>query len=521
MLLLGDWVTPHHNFLPTLDKPAAFYWSVASAFKAFGFSEWAARLPSVLAALGCLLLVYRFARSLWGEREALWSTLILLTSVSFFVFARVVIGDMTLSFFTTLALAAFFAAVQAETPRQRSLQCALMYAALGAGTLVKGLVAVALPAMAMLWYLLLTRRWSLLRRLQPGRGAIIYFAIVAPWYALAEVRNPGYLRYFLLEEHLARYATAEFERTRPWYFLPVVAVISFLPWAALLPQLARDLWRKRSDPGTQFLLGWALLPLIFFSFSQSQLPQYILPVFPAFALLSGRHLAEKVASVARAWRPLLIIWIFAGSMMVYFVLGGLWPSLAVRHIRLALAENLWMISVGSAAVFSICALCVVGYRNRRWQSWVPVYLATVGALVVFFIVVAQLATPLSVERGSKALAQKAAPFILPEDRIVFYDTYLPDVPFYLSIQKPAWIVQKEGRDTVMGSNYLALQQPLSPEGQGPVLFSFADFAQIWKQNDATLRVFVKQKNMRRMIENVGMVPRVLTGFDEYLLVSNR
>ncbi|MGH7927984.1 MAG: ArnT family glycosyltransferase, partial [Candidatus Binatia bacterium] len=96
ILLLNDWVTPHHNFLPTLDKPMGFFWPVALSFKFFGFSEWAARLPSALAALGCLLLVYRFARRQWGLREALWSCLSLVTSVGFFVFARVVIFDLSL-----------------------------------------------------------------------------------------------------------------------------------------------------------------------------------------------------------------------------------------------------------------------------------------------------------------------------------------------------------------------------------------------------------------------------------------
>jgi 4-amino-4-deoxy-L-arabinose transferase-like glycosyltransferase len=97
ILLLNDWVTPHHNFLPTLDKPIAFYWPVALSFKLFGFSEWAARLPSTLAALGCLLLVYQFARRHWGARTALWSCLVLATSVEFFFFARLVILDVLYS----------------------------------------------------------------------------------------------------------------------------------------------------------------------------------------------------------------------------------------------------------------------------------------------------------------------------------------------------------------------------------------------------------------------------------------
>ena len=114
ILLLNDWVTPHENFLPTLDKPIAFYWPVALSFKLFGFSEWAARLPSALAALGCLLLVAQLARRHWGARTALWSCLVLATSVEFFFFARLVNLDMSLTFFITMALFSFYSAVRAE-----------------------------------------------------------------------------------------------------------------------------------------------------------------------------------------------------------------------------------------------------------------------------------------------------------------------------------------------------------------------------------------------------------------------
>src|SRR5947209_20341966 len=114
ILLLDSWVTPYQNFLPTLDKPIPYYWLVAFSFKLFGLSEWSARLPSVLAALGCVFLVYRFARLQWGLREALWSCLILVTSIEFFVLSRVVIFDMTLTFFITLALFSFYVAVQLD-----------------------------------------------------------------------------------------------------------------------------------------------------------------------------------------------------------------------------------------------------------------------------------------------------------------------------------------------------------------------------------------------------------------------
>jgi 4-amino-4-deoxy-L-arabinose transferase-like glycosyltransferase len=522
ILLLQDWVTPHHNFLPTLDKPMAFFWPIAFSFKLFGFSEWAARLPSTLAALGCLLLVYKFARREWGMREALWSCLILVTNVGFFSFARIVIFDMSLTFFITLALFSFYLAARAREPRQPYFYCFLMYAALGAGTLVKGAVGLVLPGMVAVAYLLLTRQWSLVPRFQLARGALLYLVIVLPWYLWSEIRNPGYLRYFLLEEHLLRYTTAEFELSQAWYYFIVVAAVGFFPWVGLFPQTARAAWRKRREDTNRFLVLWALLPVLFFSFSQSQLPQYTLPILPAWALITGRCLAERLAGAgASAWRSVLIPWLCVIGVMIYFLVGALWPALAVRHIRLALAQNLGLLALCSAALALILAICVNGYRKNRWNGWEAVYLSSATALALFFVVLAQMTTPISVERGSKSLARAAAPFIAPQDRVVFYDTYLPGVPFYLSAKKPSWIVQKEEKEKILGSTYLAEHRPDAAAGHGQVVFSFAEFAQLWKRTDVVLRVFVKEKNLRRMSANVGAAPQILTRFDEYLLVTNR
>ena len=522
ILLLNDWVTPHHNFLPTLDKPMAFFWPVALSFKLLGFSEWAARLPSALAALGCLLLVYQFARRRWGLWQALWSCLILVSSVGFFVFARVVIFDMSLTFFVSLALFSFYSAARAEARRQGLVHSAVMFAAVAVGTLLKGAIGVVLPGMVIFSYLLLTRQWSLLPRMGIARGALIYLSVVLPWYLLSEITNPGYLRYFLLEEHFSRYATTEFERSKSWYYFLLVTAVGFFPWIALLPQTARDMWRERSEDTSQFLALWALLPLIFFSFSNSQLPQYILPIFPALALVTGRFLAERLSGAdANGWRRLLMPWLCVMSVTMYLLLGAAWPNLLVRHIRPAVSENSVLLALASAALLLIFVICVNGYRKKLWNGCEAVYLSTATALAVFFVVLAQMTTPVSVERGSRSLARAAAPFIAPEDRMVFYDTYLAGVPFYLDRREPTWIVQREGKETVMGSTYLAEQRPDAAAGQDQVVLSFGEFAQRWHRKDLVLRVWVKEKNLRRMTSNLGVAPKILTKFDEYLLVTNR
>jgi 4-amino-4-deoxy-L-arabinose transferase-like glycosyltransferase len=520
ILLLNDWVTPHHNFLPTLDKPMFFYWPVAFSFKLFGFTEGAARLPSALAGLGCVILVYLFAHRQWGLREALWSSLILVTSLGFFVFARVVIFDMSLTFFLTLALVSFYAAAHAQAPRSGLLHSTVMYAALGAGTLIKGAVAIVVPGMVIFSYLLLTRQWFISSRLRPDRGVLIYCAIVIPWYLWSEAKNPGYLSYFLWEEHFARYLTAEFERSRVWYYFIVVVAAGFFPWSMLLPLTIADIWRKKYQDPCRFLALWALLPFIFFSLSKSQLPQYILPIFPALALVTGRFLAERLSS-ASGLRFILIPWVVVVGVVLYLFVGAAWPNLSVRYLRTAVAQNLLSLTACGVLLVVILGIFLRGYRGNIWRGWGAVYLFTAAGLALFFVVLGQLTATVSRERSSRPLAQASAPFISPGDRVAFYDTYLPGMAFYLGADKPLWIAQNEEKDKIMGSNYLGMRRPAAAAGHGQVVFSFSEFAAQWKRTDLVLRVFVKEKNLQRLSADVGGAPRSLMKYDEYLLVTNR
>jgi len=215
ILILNDWLTPHENFYAVLDKPIFFYWLIALSFKYFGVSEWAARLPSVLSALGCVGLVYCFVRRWWGQWEALWSGLILLGSVEFFILSRVVIFDMSLAFFLTLALCAFYEVAHTDNVNRRRVLCFVLYGALGVATLIKGLIGVVVPGMIIFFYLLSTKKWSILRRINLIPGTILFAVVAAPWYLQMDAVHPGYLKYYLWDEHFGRFASGEFDRTQP------------------------------------------------------------------------------------------------------------------------------------------------------------------------------------------------------------------------------------------------------------------------------------------------------------------
>ncbi len=520
ILLLGDWVTPYENFLPTLDKPVFFYWLVAISFKLFGLSEWSARLPSALAGLGCIFLVYLFARLQWGLQEGLWSSLVLITSLEFFLFSRIVIFDMTLTFFISLALFSFYAVTQTDDPRAGKRHCLLMYAAMGAGTLVKGPIALVLSGMIIFFYLLVTRKWFLLRRLNIPLGAIVCFAVVAPWYLWVEARNPGYLRYFLWEEHFVRYLTPHFSRTKGWYYFFLVLGIGFLPWSFFIPVTAKNLWNRTFTGANLFLTLWVILPFAFFSASNAKLPHYILPIYPGLAILTGQAVAAKMQDTKRS-RILYIPGIFIVTFIVYLLVGSAWPNLLASDIRSDVPQSVSLLLLYGTVISLVFGVFVAGDLKSVWKGQGPAFMCTAVTLALFFILAGKIVARASFRRAAKSTAQATAALIDRPDRLVFYDTYIEGLPFYLRIDKPIWLVHSREKGNIMGSFYVAEKRPAPAAGYGQVLFTFDEFADQRGKNELPLRIFLKEKNLPRLTQEVGVVPRRITSFDEFILVSNR
>jgi 4-amino-4-deoxy-L-arabinose transferase-like glycosyltransferase len=519
ILLLNDWVTPHENFLPVLDKPMSFYWLVAFAYKIFGIVEWSARLPSVLFALGCLLLVYRFARQWWGSWEAIWSVLILLTSVEFFLLARIVRSDMALTFSATLALCSFYSAIHAEKEKARKLHCFLMYGGLAAGTLIKGLVGLIIPGMVFFVYLLLTHQWSILRRLHLLPGALLCFVIVVPWYLWADARNPGYLRYYFWDDHVTRYLTDEFGRTKSWFYFLFVVAVGFLPWTLCLPFVAKDCWQKLDDK-KMFLVLWVVLPFLFFSGSNSKLPHYVLPIYPALAIIAGRKIAGLFNTTEpKARWPLYLPWIFAASFILYLFIGGVWERLLPIPIRKTVSENFDFIGLSAALMGFIFGAFLYVNSKSYGRNQLAAYLCSCGGIGLFFLLVGQFMVTASASRSAKALAESAAPFITPDSQIVVYDTHITGLIFYLRLDRPIWSVSSPGKTTLMGSPYVSIHQPTPAPGHGKILFKFDEFVDAWKKTKRPVLVFAKEHTVPRFETQLGEATKELVRVDEHVLVS--
>lgn len=523
ILLLNDWVTPHEDFFPVLDKPMFFYWLIAISYKAFGINEWAARLASVLAALGCFVLVSRFTRIRWGPWEALWSGLILISGVEFFILSRVVIFDMSLTFCITLALYSFFEAAHTDETMRRRIYCALMYVGLAAGTLIKGLVGLLIPGLVIFFYLLIANRWSILRSVYLIPGALLFLALVAPWYLLAEARNPGFLRYYLWDEHFGRFATGSFDRKQPWYFFLVVLAVGFLPWSVLLPSVIKRNWSQSLDDRRIFLLSWSIVPLIFFSLSSSKLAHYILPIFPALSILTGTTIAGMFQK--RGYdvkRPLRWFWVLQSVNILYLILGLIWPAILPARIRDALTPMAW--SIAGYAIICLVILSSLRWAKaaKLWQSQSTVFAVHAVGAFIFLVLLTQIMVAVSPDRSAEKIASAVAAHTDPETKVVLYDTYLTGMPFYLHAQRPVWIVTHANKKkTVLGNFYVATDRAWPDTRWGKALFDLDEFREVWERKDTPLLIIVKQKNISRMENEIGASPRRLTSVNEYVLMSNR
>jgi len=522
ILLLDDWVTPHENFLVVLDKPIFYYWLIAASYETFGVSEWSARLPSALAAAGCVLLIFLFARRFCGFWEGLWSGVVLATSLEFYILGRTVIFDMTLSFFITLALFSFISVLHEDKIWLRRSWLGLMYVSLGIATLVKGPIGVALPGTVVFVYLLISRKLSLLSRLELHIGIPLFLFIVAPWYYEVERFNPGYLRYFLWEENFIRYFTPHFNRAEPWYYFFLILAVGFLPWSLCIPGALSEAWRGRRDDIFAFLLVWTVLPFVFFSFSGAKLPHYILPIFPPLALLTGISLQHSLtASGRQAVWPLALACLSLSLLVAGFVIAAGSFHFLQESAQFVFAEISPLLR-GTALLIAIgfAGLAVFTWSGR-WKNQVSLFVWLSIVLILYVNLLGTMLVRASMGRSARDLAAKAASYIQPDTQVVIYDTTLESLPFYLKINRPIWSIWSGEKASVFGSFYLAEKGAAAAPGFGRALLTFDEFRREWaKAPKDHFAVFIKRKSLPRLAQDTAHAPTIRVEQGSMLFVSN-
>ena len=328
MLRRDDVITPILYGKPWLEKPPLYYWRAMQEYWLFGVSDWAARLPSAIAATFMLAVIYFFLRR-FRPGSQLNGALMTAASVGVIGFSRGAGTDMLLAAAFTVGMLAWFAWYAGE----RRLWLLLFYFFMALGALAKGPVAPVLAALMIVIFALVQRETRLIARTLWLPGIILFLAVALPWYVAVQLRNPQFLQEFIFQHNLRRFATNMYHHRQPfWYFVPVL-LLGVMPWTALViagwVETARQ-WREQpvQREGTlpKFLLIWTAVVIVFFSISASKLPGYILPAVPPCTVLAALWTGRR----ERLGCPVMVAQgVLSGALLA---LALLYPNLLVyRH----------------------------------------------------------------------------------------------------------------------------------------------------------------------------------------------
>jgi 4-amino-4-deoxy-L-arabinose transferase-like glycosyltransferase len=528
MLASGDWITPHYDTLPYLDKPAVFFWLVAGSYRAFGISEWAARFPSALMALGTMFMVWVLGRRMFGDSIGLRAGLVFASSPLALGLARIVIFDMTLAFFVVLAMLSFRMAEDCDF--QRRGPDLVFFAAMGIATIIKGPVGFLLPLLSILVYEGVRGEIREMKRLRWGLGLVVFLVVALPWFVAVSMRNPGFPRYAFWQESILRFATGHAHRSGSLFYYFPVYFAGFFPWSLVLFFAALNRWRswkslrQEQHRATLFLLSWAAVVFVFFSISRSKLPVYFLPALIPLSMLVAHVWSElDLAGTVR------VDWLtggFAALMLFGFLIAVLsqsthyglnWTRLT-KNIPPSAAELLSGTLLYSGLI--LVALGVLGRmvtrrRGKAWQ-WVAFNLLA-------------LATPLLTLRWIQALrlyaertsSRRLAEIILasPERDLPIYGYYYFRTGLGFYLQRQIGLVTEDGDE--LTSNYIVsllargahslpslppamvIQRGRSPGESAPLLVDAQGLKNLAETSSQPFLVMARNDEVGGLAETVG------------------
>lgn len=440
MVASGDYITPRINGVPFLDKPVLYYWLQAFAIQLFGIKEWALRLfPALFGMMGCLL-TYVCGRHLFDRSTGLLSALVLATTPLYFAGAHYANLDLEVAVLISASLLCFVTGILTSNHRRAFIFSAWVFVALA--FLTKGLMALAFPALIGILWMLLANRLTAIKQLHLILGLFLFCLIVFPWYFLVQKANPDFLHYFFITQQVTRFLSkGEFNNKGPfWFYIPVI-LFGFFPWTIFLWQSLKEsiinVWQDKKEHTIElFLLIWVIIIFLFFSIPHSKIMTYILPIFPALALLTGRYLSSKwVFATQRTIRiASLSLALFALMLMGLFLLLQNYLNLS-HHFKPYLIIICCIL--GLSALISLALI-----KAQHLKGHIVLSLALSGAVLLMLTLGAVHLN----HNSTKPLVKNLQTIIKPEDEVITYFKYYQDLPLYLGRQ--ITVVSNWNADTI-------------------------------------------------------------------------
>ncbi|MFC1613854.1 ArnT family glycosyltransferase [Gemmatimonadota bacterium] len=481
MIERGNWLDPVFNGEPRWGKPVGYYLLEVLSFKALGTSEFSARLPSLLAGLGFVLLTAALGGRLHSGRAGFYSGLFAASALQPVVYGRTAVPDMLLAFFICLALYGFVLWEQADNIGEKTqgrTALAMVYLGSALAFLVKGPLGVILPGITVAAYLILSRRLKKVLRLELWWGIPLFLLAAAPWFVyMYYLHGPAYLEEFFLHRNLQRYFTNRWAHPGPvYYYLPIIIIGAF-PWSlALIGGIAQSLgqlwtnWkktltRKSFNNPELFLWCWFGAMLVFFSFSRSKLPNYVLPLYPAAAVLSGNFLAGMEKSPGR--KKLLAL--VGGTAL--FALTVLATAIFLLPGKVAIPDTLVLASLAPLGLIPLGAIVFL-FKNKLVIFWG----CSVAAMALVFAMVSGIAMPRADRfTAIKTLSESRLHSLGDRERILCLEVWPPSLLFYtgrevlrFDPQRDRWddFVKEGGRWVLTRERSMALLDSLM-QGRAP------------------------------------------------------
>ena len=503
MVISGDYVTPRDDFELYFEKPPLVYWAEAAAIQIFGVNEFAVRLPAALFSIGQVVVTAALAEAMLGAAAGFLAALVLALSPLFFGFARFATLDPALAFFLAAALGAFYAAARGDSfSRPQARRWLLISAAmLALGTLAKGPIALLLGGAIALTWMAIERLLHQVAQMPLVWCLVIYAAIVVPWFVLVEARNPGFVHFFIIHEHLARYVASSEHGWGPWFFIPIVIGgawpwIFFVPlgWSAMragdgLSESAKDPSGRRA--AARFLAIWFVVIFVFFSIPRSKLGSYILPALVPLAIVAGYGLARVSALDGLRRRRLLAVIAIANLALAAVPL--VFFELVPAPINPAIGFD--GLLIGAVAAAGGIAM----YSLGRAASRVPY---AIGAMALAMLATVPLASHMREDASSistyRNLANAVRPYLAPDCTLASYRHYVQSLPFYTR--------RRETRVEYWGE--LSEVSPPSP-GKSPFLIgSDARLRQVWSSG-ACMILIVNDRDRNALADRLKPAPVVI------------
>ena len=510
MAVTGDFVTPRLNGVKYFEKPPLVYWLSALTIRQFGVNEFTGRLWGGIFSVIGVLLTYATARSIHGRATGIWAAAVLSTSLMYYVMSQIILLDMAVAVTMSGALFAFILAVREPRGRKRFGLFMVFYAFMALATLSKGLIGIAIPGAVIFFWVLLLNRWRALWPFHPVLGTALLLAIAVPWHVYAARANPDFLNFYFIHEHWLRFTTRIHGRYQPWWFFLPVFLVGLFPWVFFARQaLAEALgggWKaRRENPEAWFFVIWVVFIMAFFSKSQSKLVPYILPVFPACAILIGHYVSGAWQGLSRrAIRPGVRAFIVMCLLMTAAIIVA--PPLLKKELKdqaeLVAYLPVLQVTLGGSMLLGAAA-AFLGLRRDQPRLMI-------GAIAIssaVFLLAVSFGGGSFDKASTKKFAMILKPLLKAEDRVYSVGVYAQDLPVYL--ERLVSVVDYRGE--------LGYGIDAEPDLTSARFLEREELPGQWAQPGAAYAV-IRRNTYDKWFSNAGMPHDVIAESDRFVLV---